>query len=102
MSVVLFYFETTATAYLLDPAEKDVTSMTTKDKLPGGTKTAVTGELAVDKKAEMKNVPTMTGTNAGGPSVARPSPEARPQPETDLLHPGGHENDAETQNGTMW
>jgi len=101
MSVVLFYFETTATAYLLDPAEKDVTTMTTKDKLPGGTKTAVTGELAVDKKTEVRNVPTMIGTNAGGRSVARPSPEVRPQPETDL-HPGGQENDAETHNGTTW
>lgn len=83
--------ETTATAHLLAPAERGhammimtgtgQTDLTTPDKPQGGTKTAATGALAVEKNPSQKNVPTMTGATAGA-NAAKRSREAPLPPET--------------------
>lgn len=108
MSGVLVLSETIATVQLLDLAEKDhvtiltgtgQTGLTTQGKHQGGTKTAVTGALAVMKKLNLKNVPTMTGATAGGLNAAKRSHEARPLLETNLS--GGHVNAVERCSGMM-
>lgn len=107
MSVCRVFLETTATAHLLDPVERGhVTNMTgtgqtdlTKpDRPQGGTKTAATGALAVEKNPNQKNVPTMTGATAGA-NAAKRSREAPLPLETGCLSPGGPANAAESTSG---